>query len=175
LLALTTIKLGRASLLVIPDDAVLIAKRAAEDVEVTAPVQFRFERPAERIPIRTDPDKILKILENLISNAIKFTPAGEIVLEVERVNSGADPSIEWRVRDTGIGVPPEKQGAIFDEFQQVDGSSTRLYGGTGLGLALSLQLARLLGGDLRVESSVGVGSVFTLSLPLQPPKRLRIE
>ena len=175
LLALTTIKLGRATLLVIPDDAVLIAKRAAEDVEVIEPVRFRFQRPAERIPIRTDPDKVLKILENLISNAIKFTAAGEIVLEVERVNSDANSHIEWRVRDTGIGVPPEKQGAIFDEFQQVDGSSTRLYGGTGLGLALSLQLARLLGGDLRVESSVGVGSVFTLSLPLQPPKRLRLE
>jgi signal transduction histidine kinase len=175
LLELTTIKLGRAALLVIPTDAVLIARRAAQDVEVAPPVHFRFERPSERISLQTDPDKVLKILENLLSNAVKFTPAGEIVLEVERVTVNNEARIEWRVRDTGIGIPPEKQSAIFDEFQQVDGSSTRLYGGTGLGLALSLQLARLLGGELLVSSTDGAGSMFTLRLPLQPPKRLRIE
>jgi signal transduction histidine kinase len=74
--------------------------------------------------------------------------------------------VEWTVKDTGIGIPHDQLEHIFDEFRQVDGSSTRLYGGTGLGLALSLGLANLLGGEISVDSQPGVGSAFVLRLPL---------
>src|SRR5690606_7524230 len=120
----------------------------------------------DRIPLETDGDKVVKILENLLSNAVKFTREGEISLTVRETGPRNARRVEWTVKDTGIGIPADQQEAIFDEFRQVDGSSTRLYGGTGLGLALSLALARLLNGDITVESEPGVGSTFVLRLPL---------
>jgi signal transduction histidine kinase len=108
----------------------------------------------------------VKILENLLTNAIKFTTKGEISLTVRQTGPRQNRRVEWTVRDTGIGIPRDKQEAIFDEFHQVDGSSTRLYGGTGLGLALSLALAKLLGGEITVDSEPGTGSTFVLRLPL---------
>ena len=167
LLELTQLKLGRAVVVPAPEDAVLIARRA---VEIAGPthehVTFRFLALPDRIPIETDGDKVVKILENLLSNAIKFTSSGEISLTVRQTGRRGDRRVEWTVKDTGIGIPAEKQESVFDEFRQVDGSSTRLYGGTGLGLALSLGLAQLLGGELRMESEPGVGSTFVLRLPL---------
>ena len=167
LLELTQIKLGRAVVTSAPEDAVLLAKRATEVVgPMHEGVTFRFLAMPDRIPIQTDGDKVVKILDNLLSNAIKFTPAGEISLTVRQTGPRTSRRVEWTVKDSGIGIPAEKQESIFDEFRQVDGSSTRLYGGTGLGLALSLGLAQLLGGELRVESEEGVGSTFVLRLPL---------
>ena len=167
LLELTQLKLDRATIQSSPQDAVLLAKRAAETMgPVPAAVTFRLLAMPDRIPIETDGDKVIKILDNLLSNAIKFTPSGEISLTVRQTGPRNDRRVEFTVRDTGIGIPIEKQDAIFDEFRQVDGSSTRLYGGTGLGLALSLGLARLLNGELRVESEPDVGSTFVLRLPL---------
>jgi signal transduction histidine kinase len=167
LLELSEVKLARAVVSATPEDAVLLAKRAAEAVGPMHPtVTFRLLAMPDRIPITTDGDKIVKILENLLSNAMKFTPAGEISLTVRQTGPRNQRRVEWTVKDTGIGIPLEKQDAIFDEFRQVDGSSTRLYGGTGLGLALSLALARLLGGELTVESEPNVGSTFILRLPL---------
>jgi signal transduction histidine kinase len=75
--------------------------------------------------------------------------------------------VTYRVQDTGIGIPPDAQQMVFDEFRQVDGSAARRYGGSGLGLALARRLARLLGGDIELESAVGVGSTFTVELPLE--------
>ena len=167
LLELTQVNLQRAALTVAPEDAVLLAKRA---VELVGPpheaVTFRLLAMPDRIPLNTDGDKVVKILENLLSNAIKFTAEGEISLTVRQTGPRQARRVEWTVRDTGIGIPHDKQSAIFDEFHQVDGSSTRLYGGTGLGLALSLALAKLLGGELNVESEPGSGSTFVLRLPL---------
>jgi signal transduction histidine kinase len=120
----------------------------------------------DRIPIETDGEKVLKILHNLLSNAHKFTQAGEVSLTVRQVGPKADRRVEWTVKDTGIGIKPEQLEHIFDEFRQVDGSSTRLYGGTGLGLALSYGLAKLLGGEINVESEPGAGATFVLRLPL---------
>jgi signal transduction histidine kinase len=119
----------------------------------------------ERVPIHTDAEKVIKILENLLSNAFKFTTQGEVVLSVRRLGFGEMERVEWSVRDTGVGIAREQLSTVFDEFRQVDGSSTRLYGGTGLGLALSLQLARYLGGEIMAESEAGRGSTFTLRLP----------
>ena len=168
LLELTQLKLDRAMVNRGPEDAVLLAKRA---VEISGPpnegVTFRLLAMPDRIPLNTDGDKVVKILENLLSNAIKFTPEGEVSMTVRQTGPRADRRVEWTVRDSGIGIPHDKIDAIFDEFRQVDGSSTRLYGGTGLGLALSLGLAQLLHGEITVESETGVGSTFVLRLPVE--------
>ena len=168
LLELTQLKLDRAILNRGPEDAVLLAKRAVEVAGTpNEGVTFRLLAMPDRIPITTDGDKVVKILENLLSNAIKFTPQGEISMTVRQTGPRNDRRVEWTVKDSGIGIPHDKIDAIFDEFRQVDGSSTRLYGGTGLGLALSLGLSALLGGDLTVESEPGVGSTFVLKLPIE--------
>jgi signal transduction histidine kinase/DNA-binding response OmpR family regulator len=109
----------------------------------------------------TDRDKVKQILMNLLSNAVKFTHTGTITVSA-RLQDGA---IVVVVADTGIGIPDEALEHIFEEFLQVDSSTTREYGGTGLGLAISLHLARLLGGEITVQSTVGVGSTFTATLP----------
>jgi signal transduction histidine kinase/CRP-like cAMP-binding protein len=135
-------------------------------------------------PLYSDPDKAKQILLNLLSNAAKFTHTGVITVSVEPSISrmSAEPgdgvtsphlfalspsSVIIRVSDTGIGISTEALGRIFEEFQQADTSTTRQYGGTGLGLSISRKLAHLLGGDLTVTSTVGVGSTFTLTLPLR--------
>ncbi|EIT72022.1 response regulator [Hydrocarboniphaga effusa] len=111
--------------------------------------------------IDTDAQRLGQIIKNLLSNALKFTERGEIRLRVFAIDDG----IGFAVRDTGIGIAPEQLDLIFEAFQQADGSTHRKYGGTGLGLSISRDLARLLGGDLTVQSTVGEGSVFTLVLP----------
>ncbi len=112
--------------------------------------------------INTDPQRLGQILRNLLSNAIKFTEHGEISL---RVASSSGEQISFAVHDSGIGVSEHQQGIIFEAFRQADGSTHRKYGGTGLGLTISRDLARLLGGDIGVQSKPGEGSVFTLTLP----------
>jgi len=113
--------------------------------------------------VHSDQDKIRQIVLNLLSNAAKFTHAGRIVLSAKRDGD----SLRIAVSDTGIGISTEGLPRIFKEFQQADNTTTRQYGGTGLGLSISRNLARLLGGDLTVESEVGKGSTFTLIIPLQ--------
>jgi signal transduction histidine kinase len=112
----------------------------------------------------TDPVKARTILRNLITNAAKFTARGSIAVRVTTDEAG----LSFTVADTGPGMRPEDLDIIFEPFRQLDSSATRAHGGVGLGLALSRKYARLLGGDLRVVSEVGLGSVFTLSLPAKP-------
>ncbi|BAP58031.1 response regulator receiver [Thioploca ingrica] len=122
----------------------------------------------------TDLQKLKQIINNLLSNAFKFTAQGEVKLALRRPSSDdnlalleLEPSktVAISVIDTGIGVPKDKQQLIFEAFQQADGTTSRRYGGTGLGLSISRQLARLLGGELRLQSEEGKGSTFTLYLP----------
>lgn len=111
--------------------------------------------------LRTDSLKVKQILVNLLSNATKFTETGEISVTVSYGNG----TISFVVKDTGIGIERTNLDRIFEEFQQIDSSTTRKYTGTGLGLPISLRLARMLGGNLTVESEPGKGSIFTLSIP----------
>jgi signal transduction histidine kinase len=111
----------------------------------------------------TDEEKLRQIVLNLLGNAVKFTERGEIRLSARAENG----SLDVAVSDTGIGIPADQLELIFEEFEQVDASSTRAHGGTGLGLAIARRLARLMGGDVRAESLQGRGSTFTLSLPVR--------
>jgi two-component system sensor histidine kinase/response regulator len=124
---------------------------------------------APRVPqmVRGDPGRIRQVLTNLIGNAIKFTRVGEVVVSVREDGAGTDGSrVRFLVRDTGIGLPPQKLDTIFEEFSQADVSTTRRFGGTGLGLAISRRLVRLMGGDLFVRSEEGAGSEFWFSVGL---------
>jgi signal transduction histidine kinase/CheY-like chemotaxis protein/HAMP domain-containing protein len=114
-------------------------------------------------PLFTDQDKLKQVLINLLSNAVKFTEDGTITV-MARQRDGA---IAIDIADTGIGIPSDKLELIFEEFRQVDSSTTRRYSGTGLGLSISRHLARLLGGNITVQSAVGSGSTFTVLLPFQ--------
>jgi len=114
--------------------------------------------------LTVDPMRLRQILLNLLSNACKFTKEGEVRLRARRVANGRD-WIELAVADTGIGMTPEQQAKLFEEFSQADATTAQRFGGTGLGLALSRKLARMMGGDVTVASEPGRGSVFTVRLP----------
>jgi signal transduction histidine kinase len=112
--------------------------------------------------VRTDPDKARRILINLVGNAVKYTPSGSVTVHLD---GAAGDGVAVHVHDTGAGIAPADHARIFEPFTQVDSSATRTGGGIGLGLAISLRLARLLGGDITLASVPGAGSTFTLHLP----------
>jgi adenylate cyclase len=114
--------------------------------------------------LTADSMRLKQILLNLLSNACKFTKEGEVALRVRKVAEGRD-WVELAVADTGIGLTTEQQAKLFQDFTQADSLTARRYGGTGLGLALSRKLARMMGGDVTVTSEPGKGSVFTVRLP----------
>jgi len=168
--------------------AIHIEKIYLKDIERNIDMNFRhmaFEKKldfkvnrSKDLPmiIKSDQQRLEQIMKNLISNAIKFTPNGEIIIDIHRpasdiklTRSGLDPSdaIAISVIDTGIGIPLEKQRLIFEAFQQVDGSTSRQFAGTGLGLSISRELAKLLGGEIQLKSQPGQGATFTLFLPYQ--------
>ncbi len=139
-------------------------------------VTFELDFAESALPtIVTDPQRLQQVLKNLLSNAFKFTEKGGVVLRVAQAPAGrqfggdtlanAAHVVGFSVEDTGVGIAPDKLRLIFEAFQQSDGTTSRRYGGTGLGLSISREIARLLGGEIHVESKPGVGSTFTLYLP----------
>ncbi|MFZ6644829.1 response regulator [Undibacterium sp. TJN25] len=131
----------------------------ASQKALTFTVDIQPDAPAA---IFSDRQRVEQILKNLLSNAVKFTEAGQVKMTV---TSGAHGAIVFAVEDSGIGIATEQQKIIFEAFQQADGTTSRKYGGTGLGLSISRELASLLGGAITVESAIGKGSTFTLTLP----------
>ncbi|MFP9113168.1 response regulator [Flavobacterium sp. RHBU_3] len=117
------------------------------------------------VVLRSDKMRLEQILKNLLSNAIKFTSEGSVTLTVKKLPEN-DKLIQFTVKDTGIGIPLEKQAMVFEAFKQADGSTRRKYGGTGLGLSISRELAKLLNGELALKSEAGKGSEFTLTIPV---------
>ncbi len=133
----------------------------AQHVAKDRPYRIEVDCP-QRIVVRTDRVKIQQIVTNLVSNAVKFTERGSVKLHCRALPDGG---CTIAVTDTGIGIRPEHHEIIFEEFRQVDGSSTRVYQGTGLGLSIARRFARMLGGDVTLDSRPGGGSTFTLRLP----------
>ncbi|MFP5515624.1 MAG: HAMP domain-containing protein [Alphaproteobacteria bacterium] len=146
--------------------------QVAQEKKLTFSIEMDEALPAS---VQTDEKRLTQVLNNLLSNAFKFTDAGGITFRVAPATEGwsaAHPTLNsaasvlaFTVIDTGIGIPEDKQRIIFEAFQQADGTTSRKYGGTGLGLSISREIARLLGGEIRVTSTPGKGSAFTLYVP----------
>ncbi len=145
-----------------------LARSAIEDFRVAAQraqLTLTADIAPDLPPVVVEALHVRRVLANLLSNALKFTPAGGAVsVRVWR----EDDQVILQVADTGIGIPPEQQTRIFERFYQVDGSIRRRYGGVGLGLALVQELVEAHGGRITVESEVGRGSAFTVTLPVHP-------
>ncbi|MEO6397073.1 MAG: ATP-binding protein, partial [Tepidiformaceae bacterium] len=137
-------------------------KKGVEFTVSTAPSDFHWQ-------LRGDPGRLRQILTNLIGNALKFTEKGEISVSATMLSQASAQSlVRISVADTGIGISKERQQAIFESFTQADGTSTRKYGGTGLGLTICKQIVELMGGSITVESEPGLGSTFSVTVPLAP-------
>ncbi|MDQ3050866.1 MAG: HAMP domain-containing protein [Bacteroidota bacterium] len=155
-------------------------KPIAEARHLQFTIETHPELPAD---FSTDTQRLNQILKNLLSNSFKFTEKGDVRLNIYPANKnwkhGINPNLDvaknvvaFEIVDTGIGIPQEKQNIIFEAFQQAEGSTSRKYGGTGLGLSISRGLAELLGGTIELESESGVGSTFTLFLPMSQPANI---
>jgi CheY-like chemotaxis protein/nitrogen-specific signal transduction histidine kinase len=157
-------------------DLVEALDRIFRQVATTKKLEFK-NRVDPKTPksLSTDLKRLQQVMKNMLSNSFKFTEYGSVTIQIEPVKSGWDPAnlvlnqaetvLSFSVIDTGIGIAPEKQKIIFEAFQQADGSTSRKYGGTGLGLPISREISSLLGGDFRVNSTTNEGSTFTLYLP----------
>lgn len=159
------VELQQVAVAEITSDVEELFSPLAKEKKIEFGIQIEDGVPAS---ITTDKLRVIQILRNLIANAIKFTSKGSVKVNVQSNASEGGGQVIFRVRDTGIGIPADKQRLVFEAFQQADGSTRRQYGGTGLGLSISRELARLLDGRVELESEAGKGSEFRLVLPLTP-------
>jgi signal transduction histidine kinase len=165
ILDLSKIEAGRVDVHPVNVSLAAVLEQCARTVEPLLKadvVRLVSESHGDLPQMYVDEGKLRQIVINLLSNAARFTERGSIRLQVQAANG----SVAIAVSDTGIGIPANKLDLVFEEFEQADASSTRVYGGTGLGLAIARRLARLMGGDVTAESTLGSGSRFTLTLPL---------
>ena len=162
---------ARVSVRDITDDIRALFNQVAKEKNLEFKISVADDVPAT---IETDRMRLEQILKNLISNALKFTSKGSVELLV-KANPADSKMLSFTVKDTGIGIPPEKQQLIFEAFQQADGSTKRKYGGTGLGLSISRELIKLLKGEMSLVSESGKGSEFILHLPVSQNQSLQIQ
>jgi hypothetical protein len=164
LLSLSRIEAGKTDLYLESVDVAALGRECARLIEPTAEskgLRLLVDVPMEPLRTYTDAGKVRQILLNLLQNAVKFTDSGELELAMRKEGAW----IHTSVRDTGIGIAPDHADRVFELFTQVEPASSRGRGGTGLGLSVTRQLARLLGGDVELESQLGRGSLFTVRLP----------
>ena len=172
ILDISKLESGRMTLSVETEDVatvlsncVLLVEPLIQSKRLTLTTDIQPNLPA----MTTDIVKVRQILVNLLSNAAKFTEKGSISIKVTQQEGGM---VSFGVKDSGIGIAPKDFGRVFEEFQQVDSSNTRKYKGTGLGLPIARKLARMLGGDLTVDSELGKGSTFSMTIPAKIPQQL---
>ena len=164
------VNLAAVALAEVRDDVERSFRPVAEERGLAFAIDVADELPATLV---TDQQRLSQVLRNLLSNAFKFTSEGSVTLAVSATGEPV-PRVAFEVRDTGVGIPEEKLGLIFEAFQQADGTTSRQYGGTGLGLSITQEIARLLGGEIRVRSQAGgasSGSAFAFVLPLAGERR----
>jgi signal transduction histidine kinase/DNA-binding response OmpR family regulator/methyl-accepting chemotaxis protein len=187
ILDLSKIEAGMMELRIEPmgiDDFASTIQRAFQPVALNKNLEFNIEVQAEGLPeeIYTDSQRVQQVVKNLLSNSFKFTNQGSVTMKIyrpgpeeklEQSGLSQENAVAIAVSDTGIGIPPDKQAAIFEAFRQEDGTTSRKYGGTGLGLSISKELAALLGGEIQLKSQKGKGSTFTMYLAekLEPPAK----
>jgi signal transduction histidine kinase len=171
ILDISRIEAGRMPLQIstfrIPD-LVAEVKSELEPIILRSRLAVTLDLPKDVRPLSSDRQKVKQILLNLLSNALKFTHEGSVTISARR--DSVDRTVTLSVVDTGIGIGTADQQKIFEDFRQLDNSPTRAYGGTGLGLSICRRLAQMLGGRIAVQSQVGKGSTFTLTLPVQGRK-----
>ncbi|MDP9387632.1 MAG: response regulator [Actinomycetota bacterium] len=175
ILDFSKISAGKLDLEVVDFDPCSVVEEVAEMLAAPAHAR-RLEVTAATCrlasPIRGDPARLRQVLVNLVGNAVKFTEEGEVCVASSVAEETAQRVVmRFAVRDTGIGIPPDRQESLFDPFSQADASTTRRYGGTGLGLAICKQLVTLMGGQIGVESAPGRGSTFWFTVPYERARR----
>jgi signal transduction histidine kinase len=144
-------------------DLVSEVKAELEPIIMRSKLSVTLQLPKDLVPISSDRQKVKQIILNLLSNALKFTHHGGVTIAARR--NARERTVTLSVTDTGIGIASSAQDRIFEDFRQLDNSPTRPYGGTGLGLSICRRLAQMLGGRITVQSQVGKGSTFMLTLP----------
>ncbi|NOT29707.1 MAG: PAS domain-containing protein [Planctomycetes bacterium] len=171
ILDFSKIEAGRLELESIECDLVALAEEALATVALTAQGKgvevFLAVGPGTPTCVRCDPARLRQVLLNLLSNAVKFTSAGEVSLMLTGTPGLGRTAVRWEVLDSGLGIPKDRMHRLFQPFSQVDASSSRLYGGTGLGLVICKRIVERMGGEIGVESQAGAGSTFWFTLPLE--------